>query len=202
MSAGCGVLFLAGGRSSRMGTPKAELLFEGRPLLAHLVDRMLLHFPEVVVVAAPDQPLPDTPARVVHDERPGEGPVAGLAAGLKAIGQPLTFASSCDVPFLSADLAGFLVAQADGVDVVVPEWEGRLHPLQAVYRTRVQPLLEQQLAEGRRRPIDLFERVPTRVVSEAELRGFDPEGRCFLNMNTPADYERALELWPAWNPAK
>jgi len=34
------------------------------------------------------------------------------------------------------------------------------------------------------------------VVREEELRALDPEGRTFLNMNTPEEYRRALALWP------
>ncbi|MFN3651409.1 MAG: molybdenum cofactor guanylyltransferase [Armatimonadota bacterium] len=195
----CSVIFLAGGRSSRMGTPKAWLELEGRPLLAHLVERMLGTFPEVVVVAAPGQELPPTPARVVYDEQPGEGPVAGLVVGLREVTRPLAFAASCDVPFLSPGLAAHLAGLAgDEYDVVVPEWQGRIHPLHAVYRASVQPLLAEQLAAGMRRPVALYERVRTRTVREDELRARDPEGLSFLNMNTPEEYERAKERWAAW----
>lgn len=189
------MLFVAGGKSSRMGTPKAWLEFDGRPLLEHLVERMLRVFPEAVVVTAPGQEVPVTRARVVHDEQPGEGPVAGMVVGLREVTRPLVFVTSCDVPFLQPEFALSLAGLAGGFDVVVPEWEGRLHPLTAVYRAGVQPLLAQQLAEGRRRPLDLFDRVRTRVVGEAEIREIDPEGRAFLNMNTPEDYERAKQLW-------
>ncbi|HTE19166.1 MAG TPA: molybdenum cofactor guanylyltransferase, partial [Armatimonadota bacterium] len=104
----CAAVFLAGGKSSRMGAPKAWLLFEGRPLLAHLVERMLAVCPEVVVVAAPGQELPETAARVVRDESPGEGPVAGLVVGLREVTRPLAFVTSCDVPFLDPALAAYL----------------------------------------------------------------------------------------------
>jgi len=32
------------------------------------------------------------------------------------------------------------------------------------------------------------------VVSEEEVRGLDPQGWSFLNLNTPADYERVSKL--------
>src|SRR5947209_13666879 len=101
MSDDCSVIFVAGGQSSRMGTSKAWLEFAGRPLLEHLVERMLAVFPEAVVVTAPGQDVPRTAARVVYDERPGEGPVAGIVVGLREVTRPLAFVSSCDVPFLN-----------------------------------------------------------------------------------------------------
>jgi molybdenum cofactor guanylyltransferase len=195
MSSDCAVIFLAGGQSSRMGRPKAWLDFGGQPLLWLLVERMRESFPEIVVVAAPGQELPPTTAVTVFDERPGEGPVAGLVVGLLAVEAPLAFVSSCDAPFLDPQLAAHLAGRAADYDVVVPEWGGRLHPLHAVYRTSVQPLLAQQLEEGRRRPVDLFDRVRTLVVREPELRELDPEGRSFLNVNTPEEYERVRALW-------
>lgn len=196
-------IILAGGRSSRMGAPKAGLLFEGVPLLRHLVRRLASEFPEIVVVHAAGQDLPITTTdgvTLAEDAVPEQGPVAGLCAGLAAVKAPLVFVASCDVPFLNPAVGVFMVGLAEGYDVVVPEWEGRLNPIQAVYRTRVLPLLAEQLAEGRRRPVDLFDRVAVRRVTEAEIRSVDPRGLTFLNMNTPAEYEQAVALWNEERP--
>ncbi|MCC2668604.1 MAG: putative molybdopterin-guanine dinucleotide biosynthesis protein [Armatimonadetes bacterium] len=178
-----------------MGSPKPWLLFDGAPLLEHLVRRAAAVFPEVLVVAAPGQELPGTAARVVYDERPGEGPVAGLAVGLREATRPLAFVSSCDTPFVRMDVARLLVERCEGFDAAAPEWNGRLQPLQAVYRTSLQPLVERELAAGHRRLTALFALLRARIVTEEEIRATDPAGRTLLNMNTPADYRRALELW-------
>jgi molybdopterin-guanine dinucleotide biosynthesis protein A len=181
-----------------MGRPKSALLFDGEPLVAHLLRRLAGVFPEIVVVRATDQevPLPlDVAVSVAKDAVADQGPVAGICAGLAAVRRPLAFVVACDIPFLEPRLGAWMVAQAEGHDVVVPEWEGRLNPLQAVYRTRVLPLLEEQLAAGQRRLVDLYDRVTVRRVSEAEIRAIDPDGLTFLNMNTPEEYDRALNLW-------
>lgn len=186
---------LAGGKSSRMGEPKALLPFEGEPLIAHTVRRLARLFPRVIVVAAPGQFLPDLPARRVDDELPHRGPVGGICYGLKATSTPLAFVASCDAPFLNLRLISYLVSRIDEHDVAVPSWQGRLQPLHAVYRRSVVPRLEEQIARGELRPVTLYERVPTRVVGEEEVRRFDPEGLSFLNMNAPEDYRAALALW-------
>jgi molybdopterin-guanine dinucleotide biosynthesis protein A len=194
-------LVLVGGRSSRMGRPKAALLFDGVPLLAHLLSRLARYFPEIIVVRAPGQDLPDAggvarhASRVVEDAVSDQGPVAGICAGLAAARRPLAVVATCDVPFLEPRLGVRMATLAEGHDAVVPEWEGRLNPLQAVYRTRLRPLFEEQLAAGRRRAVDLLERVPVRTLSEAEIRAVDPEGLTFFNMNTPEEYDRAQRLW-------
>jgi molybdopterin-guanine dinucleotide biosynthesis protein A len=195
------VVILAGGRSSRMGRPKAWLDFGGVSLLQRIINRLEPTFSHFLVVAAPGQELPPIapsghPARVVHDERPGEGPLGGLVVGLRELPacRSVALVLTCDVPFVSRTVAEYLVEASDGYDVVVPEWQGRLNPLQAAYRRTCQPLVAELFAAGRRRPVDLFDRVRTRTVREEEIRALDPEGLTFLNMNSPEEYERALEI--------
>ena len=194
-------IVLAGGKSSRMGTPKAALLFDGEPLLVHIVRALRHLFSEIVVVAAPGQDLPSVPVMVVRDEVAHQGPVGGLCYGLKATVRECSFVTSCDVPFLNSQLISYLVSRIPAYDVVVPHWQQRFQPLHAVYRRSVQPLLETQLERGELRPVHLFDRVRTCKVGEDEIRRFDPDGLSFLNMNTPADYEEALRRWARRGPS-
>jgi molybdenum cofactor guanylyltransferase len=188
-------IVLAGGRSSRMGTPKALLPFDGEPLIVHVVATLRSLFDDVVVVAAPDQELPAMPVTLVRDDVAHQGPVGGICYGLRAARSEAAFVTSCDSAFLNADLIADLVSRIPDHDVVVPHWQGRFQPLHAVYRTSVWPLLEEQLARGELRPISLFDRVRTLQVEEEEVRRIDPEGWSFFNMNTPADYAEAVKLW-------
>lgn len=188
-------IILAGGKSSRMGRPKALLPFGGKPLIAHIVRSLKGIFGDVVVVASPDQALPSLPVTLVRDEVAYQGPVSGIYHGLSAAEGSVSFVGSCDMPFLNITLINYLVAQIPEHDVVVPYWNGRYQPLFAVYRNHLAVLLRGQLERGELRPVTLLERVRTRVVDEGEVRRFDPEGLSFLNMNTPADYEAALQRW-------
>lgn len=188
-------VILAGGRSSRMGTPKALLPFDDEPLIVHLVRKLQPLFGTIVVVAAPGQELPPLPARIVRDEVPHQGPVGGIYYGLRGIGDAFAFVTSCDSAFLSTALVAHLVSRIDEADVVVSRWGGRLQPLVAVYRAALVPLLERQIAQGELRPVSLFERVRTCYVDEEEIRPFDPAGESFFNMNHPEDYREALRRW-------
>ena len=190
---------LAGGKSSRMGRPKSLLLFDGEPLIAHIVRALQRMFAETVIVAAPEQDLPELPAILVRDEIAYQGPVGGIYYGLKAASGNFCFVTSCDVPFLNPALISHLTSQIFNHDVVVPHWENRFQPLHAVYRTSVLPLLKEQLERGELRPIYLFDKVRACKIGEDEIRRFDPEGLSFLNMNTPDDYERALQRWGELN---
>jgi molybdopterin-guanine dinucleotide biosynthesis protein A len=197
--ADAGAVILAGGKSSRMGRPKALLPFDGEPLIAHLVRKLESIFPEIVVVAAPEQELPTLPVKIARDDVAYQGPVSGIYHGLQTSTKENCFVTSCDAPFLNLTFVSHLLAQICDVDVVVPFWEERFQPLHAVYRTQVAPLLKDQLERGELRPIFLFDKVRTRKVEEDEIRRFDPEGMSMLNMNSPEEYEAALRLWRAKN---
>jgi molybdenum cofactor guanylyltransferase len=186
---------LAGGKSSRMGRPKALLEFDGQPLISRLVTTLAPLFADVVVVAAPGQEFPEMPITLVRDEISYQGPVGGLCYGLRAARGEICFVTSCDAVFLKTSLIERLVSRIVEHDVVVPCWHGRLQPLHAVYRRSVLPLLEGQLARGELRPVYLFEKVRTLQIDEEEIRRFDPDGDSFFNMNTPEDYADALKRW-------
>lgn len=192
---GTTAIVLAGGRSSRMGKPKALLIFDREPLIVHIVATLRRVCAEVVVVAAPGQDLPSMPVTLVRDDVAYQGPVGGLYYGLRATNGDVSFVTSCDSAFLSAGLISHLISQISEHDIVVPYWQGRFQPLHGVYRRSVLPLLEGQLARGELRPVYLFDKVRTRRIDEDEIRRFDPEGLSFFNMNTPEDYTEALKRW-------
>jgi molybdenum cofactor guanylyltransferase len=195
---------LAGGRSTRMGRPKANLEWHGSTLLhrvAGIVCRAVGG--PVVVVRAPDQELPELPpgVRVVEDAAEGRGPLQGLAAGLAAVAgeAELAYVSSTDVPLLHPAFvrAVLRAATRENVDVALPVVHGFRHPLAAAYRTALVPEVEALIAEDRMRPAFLFERARVRELTEDDLLGdgelalADPELLSVLNLNEPDDYERA-----------
>src|SRR5215218_10460486 len=90
-------IVLAGGRSSRMGTPKAWLEWHGSTLLRRVCGIVARGAGgPVVVVRAPAQELPELPdgVRVVEDAREGRGPLQGLLAELRAVDADVAFVSS------------------------------------------------------------------------------------------------------------
>ena len=182
-----------------MGRPKALLPFDDEPLIAHVVRRLGRVFAETVVVAAPDQELPTLPVALVRDDVAYQGPVSGIYHGLRTATKEVCFVTSCDAPFLNLALISHLLAQISDWDVVVPFWQERFQPLHAVYRTSVAPLLKDQLERGELRPIFLYDKVRTRKIHEDEIRLLDPDGFSLLNMNSPADYDAALQLWSKKN---
>lgn len=191
-----GGIVLCGGKSSRMGRPKAWLPFAGELMLPRVVRLLSEVVAPIVVVAAPDQELPPLPPEVViaRDEERGRGPLQGLAAGLSALrGQAeAAYLSSCDVPFLQPTFVRRVIELLGDQWICVPRTHAYHHPLAAVYRLEVAEVVERLLAANRLRPVFLFEEVPTRVVEGHELTDVDPALQSLRNLNTPEEYEAAL----------
>jgi molybdopterin-guanine dinucleotide biosynthesis protein A len=192
-----GGIVLCGGLSKRMGRPKALLPF-GAELMAQRVVRLLREaVSPVAVVAAPEQAVPELPAgiQIVRDEQRGRGPLQGLAAGLAVLEGRVdaAYVSACDVPFLRPAFVRRLVELIGQDAICVPRIGDLYHPLAALYRLEVSHVVRDLLAADRLRPTLLFEAVPTRVVGPNDMADVDPTFQTLRNLNTPADYEAALQ---------
>ena len=192
-----GSIVLAGGDSSRMGRPKAALPLHGSTVLGRTVDMLLLCSHPVVIVARDEQqelPPYSLEAEVVFDDEPGQGPLMGIASGLRAVeGQcDAVFVAACDAPFLDQKAVGWVADQLGDHDLVIPRSNGLLQPLAAVYRCSVLPTIDALIAEGERTPRSLAERVNTRILEEVDLDAFDPGRRFLRNINTVEEYEAIL----------
>jgi molybdopterin-guanine dinucleotide biosynthesis protein A len=206
---------LAGGRSARMGTPKAALEWHGSTLLRRTVAILARATGgPVVVVRAKGQELPGLPdgVQVVDDPREDLGPVQGLAAGLGALAglAEVAFVSATDMPFLHPAFvrrvlravgAGTAVGEGadvgEGAEVGLPVARGYPQPLAAAYRTALAPLAESLVRDGLLRPAFLFRRCQVSRLDEAALLGdpvlaaLDPGLDSLANVNQPDDYRQA-----------
>lgn len=193
-----GGVVLCGGRSSRMGRPKAWMPFRAELMLPRVVRLLSEAVGPVIVVAAPRQEIPSLPnsVAIVRDEREGRGPLQGLAAGLNVLrGQvDAVYLSSCDAPFLRPAFVRRLIDLMGDAMVCVPQVGGRRHPLAAIYRVEVAQAAARLLAEDRLRMLDLLDAAPTRIVEAAELADVDPTFETLRNLNTPEEYEAALRV--------
>ena len=195
-----GAIILCGGKSSRMGRDKATLPF-GPELMLQRVVRIVSEVVDssaIVVVAAPEQILPEIPATVIisRDEHPARGPLEGLAAGLRSMPDfvDAIYATSCDVPLLSPHFMQAMFNRLGQHDIAVPYDGQYFHPLAAVYRPCVLAVVQSLLASDRLRPVFLFDEVRTLRVPAEDLRDVDPQLSTLLNLNHPEDYRAALAL--------
>jgi molybdenum cofactor guanylyltransferase len=204
-----------------MGRAKALLPVGGEVMLQRVVRILASQVCPIAVVAAAEQELPDlseewivafhsvkgrsfaerkatlgaAPAiRIARDPVEHRGPLAGLAVGMTALrGEvELVYASACDAPLLKPAFVRAMIDSLGDAQIVVP-FDGRYHhPLAAVYRVSVLPVIEELLAADRLRPVFLFEKCRTREVPVEELRCVDPDLDSLCNTNTAEEYASAL----------
>ncbi len=191
-------LIFAGGRATRLnGVNKALLEVGGQPIIARILAALGPMVDERVLLANDSALVGLEGVRVVFDPQPHAGVLPALAAGLEAASGELCLAVACDMPFVSADVFGYLldVQRQSDADVVIPRSEGFAEPMHAVYRrATVLAAIRAALARGEQRMISYFSAVAVREVPEDEWRLHDALGTAFFNVNTPADLERARQL--------
>ena len=190
---------LAGGRSSRMGRDKAALVFDGSTLLQRTAEALTAVADEIVVVRAPGQELPpldlDVPIIEAEDAIEGEGPLVGIAAGLRAASTPVAIVVAVDMPFLQPPLLRMLAERVqEGARWALPIAEGRPQPLCSAFATNALDVLDAHIAAGDRAPMAAADDLDAARIEEATWRAADPEGRSFLNVNTPEEFEAAQRL--------
>lgn len=198
-------IVLAGGLGRRMGadgggTDKGLRGFRGRPMAAHVLERLA---PQVGMLAINANRNLETWRRfgvpVFPDEVEGfAGPLAGLHAAMAQATTPWLVTAPCDSPFLPADLVERLahaLARADA-QLAVARTADQPQPVFVLVDRSLRAHLEAFLASGRRR-IDAWY-APLRVVEVT----FDDEA-AFRNINTADELERwALEPDPDPEPPR
>jgi molybdenum cofactor guanylyltransferase len=190
-------ILLAGGKSRRMGEDKRFMLVGQRTLFERSCAVLRQLFDQVCVVIAQDSPALQTEVPVVRDLIPDCGSLGGLYTGLRLAKTQHIFLAACDMPFIHTGLVRHLIGLRDDADVVLASWNNQLQPTHAVYSRDCLPVLE-ELIHRRELKIQNMIAHPllrARLVTEAEVRRIDFEGRSFLNINTPSDLEAARLLY-------
>lgn len=186
---------VAGGRSTRFGgRDKAFADLAGTPMIRHVADRLDSAVDALVVNCREDQVDAIGAAldghdsvTVATDDRPDEGPVAGVAAGLDAVESEYTAVVACDMPLIEPAFVDHLFERARGRDAAVPRPDEWLQPTQAVYRTEpTRRACRSALARGERRLRDVVAELEHAVVGREEIRRHGSLAS-LENVNTPAE---------------
>jgi molybdopterin-guanine dinucleotide biosynthesis protein A len=174
---------LAGGQGSRMGgVDKGLQPFRGKPMVAHVVERLAPQVDEILINANRNaEAYGQFGYRVIADEIEGfAGPLAGFERGLAHATGDLVVTVPCDSPFLPADLVARLrdALESGGAELAVARTGAQAHPVFSLMRRGVHASLTQFLSSGQRK-IDKWY-AALKVVEVA----FDDEADAFLNINT------------------
>ncbi|MDA8123987.1 MAG: molybdenum cofactor guanylyltransferase [Deltaproteobacteria bacterium] len=180
-------IILSGGKSRRMGENKAFLRINGERLIDRTVRLFRDFFSEILIVTATPLDYLDQPVTVVTDIVPEKGALGGIYTGLFYATHEQAFVAACDMPFLDPAFIEYLVTRAPGQDIVVPEMPLGLQPLHAVYARRCLPVIRGLLDHDRLKVSGFYPGHRLLKIPTETIRAFDPEGRMFMNVNTPEE---------------
>ena len=192
------MLLLMGGKSSRMGQDKAQLLLGGQPIWKKIAQELSACGRLYLSVSqtCDEKALEGYP--IIRDVVPDCGVMGGLYSAFQAIEEDLLFACACDMPFVNRQFVQWMLnrweeegrkgRQWDGI--VVCGDDGKAHTTAALYHRRLQGKLEEQVRQRRLR-MHTFVREEANILllPMGEVTSFS---RCFQNINTPEDYRRCL----------
>lgn len=192
-------LLLAGGKSSRMGgRHKGELIYEDKTFTERMINEFAKEAETIWISYGDRIHYTDDRCRIVRDIYPGCGPIGGIHAGLTACKTDEMMVSACDMPFLKIELFRFLkkrIEDAEGqgqsaYDGAVPFFNGRIHPLSAIYRKEnVLKVMEMQIIAGNYRIRDALNQLHVLYVDVSTNMEF---AKMLQNVNTVEEYQKLV----------
>jgi molybdenum cofactor guanylyltransferase len=187
-------LVLAGGRSTRMRTDKAALLYGGRSQLERAMELIAPHVERAYVSVRADQD--DDPLRArfpqIRDAAKNLGPIAGLLAAQACHPGAAWLVLACDLPMLDeATLTHLLHARAPQrlATAYRSSHDGLPEPLCAIWEPGSAAPLAAYVANGRQCPRRFLVGADTELIDEPNPGALD-------NINTPEEYRSAMSALP------
>jgi molybdopterin-guanine dinucleotide biosynthesis protein A len=184
-------LILAGGRSTRMGgRDKGLQILEGRPMIAHIIERLQPQVDPLLINANHNHEAYEVFGLPIIADVIGDfvGPLAGLHAGLSHCTTPYLLSVPCDCPFLPTNLASRLgdALVSSGADiayaVTINQNQTEHHPVFCLLNRDAIVGLSAYLNQGGRK-------VLTWVLSQTHSQVRFDDHAAFLNINTPDDLQ-------------
>ena len=184
----CSLVILCGGKAQRLGgVAKGLCEVGGRAMLARQLDALGELFPKRLLITNTPERYRDFAIPAVADERPGCGPLGGLATALQCASSEQVFLIGCDMPFIRPQLVRYLLQVAPQADLVAPVIDGYVEPLLSRVATRIEPIVQAQLDRRRYKMTDLYPRLEVAYVEQAAVERLDPERKSFININSLDD---------------
>jgi len=179
-------IVLAGGLSSRYGSPKAFAQADGMAYYEIAVNALKGISSKVIIVGREEhRECYHQETSVVTDVEPfrGCGPLAGIYSAMMNYSASRYAVLPCDMPNMRPEVMETLVKYCADEDVTAVEADGVYHPLVAIFDQRIKSTIRQTLEHGQYSVMKLLKQVKTTWIQGNELT-VNTE-LVFRNMNTP-----------------
>lgn len=174
-------VIMAGGKSSRMGRPKALLGYDGHTFLDHIIYNTSVF--DRQYISANNNLYDQFNCKIINDKYTDIGPMGAIHAALAECANEYVFFIPCDMPFVSEESIFCLFDKMENnADAVVFVAQEKVFPTVGIYRKSILPQLEKQIESGNYKMMKLLDSIKTQYVQA-------PFPHQFKNINTPADYD-------------
>src|SRR5262245_3319264 len=181
-----------------MGRDKALLPWGDTDLLGHTLRRLHCGLgtssAETAVLSGSSPRFEDRGVPVFPDLLVDAGPLGAILTGLTSLKADAGLFLAVDLPLITVPFLEHLLSLAEGHDAVIPISPAGPEPLCAVYTRACASPIRARIDAGQLKMTSFWPDVRVRRVDAAELARFGDPETLFLNVNTPADYERARAL--------
>ncbi len=186
-----GAIILSGGKSSRMGSEKGLVDFNGKPMIQWAIDCIRPLTDEILIVAN-DAAYEQFGYSVQEDEAKGDGPLSGLVSGIRHAKTDLNFLLPCDMPLMDRRLLEWMLETYDEEAAAVCTFEDHLQPLVGMYHRKCLPTLERLLARNQLKMRIALDELQAAVLDpQRSLAGFHPDW--MRNFNSKAEINLYLQ---------
>lgn len=186
-------LVLCGGKSTRMGRPKAFLPYRGTLMITHIITLVRQLFAEVLLVTNEPDLFDGMDIDTVKDIIPHRGPLGGILSGLLIASYQKSFVIACDMPFINAQLITEMVKKGQNSDMLVLMHDKGIEPLVGIYSKSCAGALEESLFAGKTSLSDFATSLNAQVVFCSDLanknKNLLPP---YFDIDTPQDYTAAI----------
>ncbi len=183
---------LAGGKSSRMGQDKGLMLLNNQPLVSQIASQLKPLVSQVIVVANnPD--YKKIGYNCIADKVKEIGPLGGIYTALKHSEATHNVIVSCDTPFVTTRLFEYVLAKATTHEITVVAVNGFIQPLIGVYKTSCWVRIQQAIEMNQLKLQAVIKQFDLQVLELTDCDWFSEKQ--LLNLNTPIEYQKAIELW-------
>lgn len=144
-------IILSGGKSTRMGTDKGFLMYEGKRFVEYSIEALKPLVSNVIIVSD-NEDYDAFGLKRIEDVIKNAGPLAGIYSGLKHASTVYGLVLSCDIPLINSEVLEKLIDAVDSdSEVIQIESQGKNMPLIALYKKSCEPIFLKLLNQGERR---------------------------------------------------
>ncbi|MFA5629252.1 MAG: molybdenum cofactor guanylyltransferase [Dehalococcoidales bacterium] len=190
-------ILLAGGKSSRLGTDKAEVKLNNESVMIQLIAEKLSELTDDIVVSSNGKfyEAITVPVKWITDVKPGAGSLMGLYSGLLAVKHDFAIAVACDMPFINLGLLKYMISLPRDYDALLPKIDGKTEQFHSIYSRNCIPRMEKFLDAGNLKITAFLKDINVKYLSEDIIDKYDPRRLAFFNVNTAEQLSEAQDIF-------